>query len=77
MIKEDSRGSGKDRFCFVAIECGDHRLPRKRCQKLNLNHGLLPYIDKHRVEKINLDRPDSRRTYNVELALVGHTDTVP
>src|SRR6476620_10594908 len=48
----------------------------KRCQKLRLSTGYVPYIDKNLVQKINLIAL-SHRTYNVELALVGHTDTVP
>jgi acetylornithine deacetylase len=48
----------------------------KRCQKLHLSTGYVPYIDKNLVQKINLVAL-SHRTYDVELALVGHTDTVP
>jgi acetylornithine deacetylase len=48
----------------------------KRCQKLHLSTGYVPYIDKNLVQKVNLIAL-SHRTYNVELALVGHTDTVP
>ena len=48
----------------------------KRCQKLHLSTGYVPYIDKNLVQKINLIAL-SHRTYDVELALVGHTDTVP
>ncbi|HEU4934416.1 MAG TPA: acetylornithine deacetylase [Pyrinomonadaceae bacterium] len=48
----------------------------KRCQKLHLSTGYVPYLDKNLVQKINLIAL-SHRTYDVELALVGHTDTVP
>jgi acetylornithine deacetylase len=48
----------------------------KRCQKLHLSTGYVPYIDQQLVQKINLIAL-SHRTYDVELALVGHTDTVP
>ena len=48
----------------------------KRCQKLGMMTGYVPYIDKNLVQKINLTAC-SHRTNNVELAIVGHTDTVP
>jgi len=48
----------------------------KRCQKLHMMTGYVPYIDKNLVQKINLVAV-SHRTDKVELALVGHTDTVP
>src|ERR1044072_825007 len=48
----------------------------KRCQKLHMMTGYVPYIDKNLVQKINLIAV-SHRTDKVELALVGHTDTVP
>jgi len=48
----------------------------KRCQKLRMMTGYVPYIDKNLVQKINLVAV-SHRTDKVELALVGHTDTVP
>ena len=48
----------------------------KRCQKLHLMTGYVPYIDKNLVQKFNLTAI-SHRTDKVELALVGHTDTVP
>src|ERR1043166_5636921 len=48
----------------------------KQCQKLHLSTGYVPYIDQQLVQKINLIAL-SHRTYDVELALVGHTDTVP
>ena len=48
----------------------------KRCQKLQMITKRLPYIDKNHVEKVNLIAL-SHQTSEVELALVGHTDTVP
>jgi acetylornithine deacetylase len=48
----------------------------KRCQKLRMMVGYVPYIDKNLVQKFNLIAC-SHRTDKVELALVGHTDTVP
>jgi len=48
----------------------------RRCEALNLITRRFPYQDEHGIEKINLvaltDDVDE-----VELALVGHTDTVP
>jgi acetylornithine deacetylase len=48
----------------------------RRCEALNLITRRFPYHDEHGIEKINLvaltDDVDQ-----VELALVGHTDTVP
>src|ERR1041384_6276477 len=48
----------------------------RRCTALNLITRRFPYIDEHGVEKINLIAL-SEATDEVELALVGHTDTVP
>jgi len=48
----------------------------RRCQAMNLVTQRFPYFDEHGIEKINLIAL-SRRTEEVELALVGHTDTVP
>ena len=48
----------------------------RRCQRLHLITGYVPYIDKHLVQKLNLVAL-SHRNAEVELALVGHTDTVP
>jgi acetylornithine deacetylase len=47
-----------------------------RCEKLNLVTKRFPYRDDHGVEKFNLIAL-SNETAEVELALVGHTDTVP
>src|SRR5215211_5805842 len=48
----------------------------RRCQALNLITRRFPYLDEHGVEKINLIALTAE-TNDVELALVGHTDTVP
>lgn len=48
----------------------------RRVQKLHFFTGYVPYIDQQLVQKINLTAL-SHRTEKVELALVGHTDTVP
>ena len=48
----------------------------KRCHKLHLMVGHVPYLDQQLVQKFNLTAV-SHRTDKVELALVGHTDTVP
>jgi acetylornithine deacetylase len=52
---------------------------RARVEALGFNSRALPYLDELGVEKINMiatfgASPDSK---TVELALVGHTDTVP
>src|SRR5215211_5737934 len=47
-----------------------------RCEALNLLTRRFPYLDEHGVEKINLIALTAE-TNEVELALVGHTDTVP
>ena len=48
----------------------------RRCEALNLITRRYPYTDEHGVEKINLIALTAE-TDEVELALVGHTDTVP
>jgi acetylornithine deacetylase len=48
----------------------------RRCDTLNLLTRRFPYQDEHGVEKINLIARTTE-TDEVELALVGHTDTVP
>ena len=48
----------------------------RRCQALHLITERAPYTDKQLVQKFNLIAR-SHRTSEVELALVGHTDTVP
>ena len=48
----------------------------RRCEGLGLITRRYPYTDEHGIEKINLIALTSDVT-EVELALVGHTDTVP
>ena len=48
----------------------------RRCEALGLITRRFPYTDEHSVEKINLIAL-SHDVDEVELALVGHTDTVP
>jgi len=48
----------------------------RRCEILGLITRRFPYVDEHGVEKINLIALTAE-TDEVELALVGHTDTVP
>lgn len=47
-----------------------------RCEALHLVTKRFPYLDEHGIEKINLIAL-SKATEEAELALVGHTDTVP
>ncbi|HKR12331.1 MAG TPA: acetylornithine deacetylase [Pyrinomonadaceae bacterium] len=52
----------------------------QRCQAMNFVTKRFPYLDEHDVEKINLIAlagTEFNDTTHVELALVGHTDTVP
>jgi acetylornithine deacetylase len=48
----------------------------RRCEALGLITRRFPYTDEHGVEKINLIAL-THDVSEVELALVGHTDTVP
>ncbi|MEP6637199.1 MAG: acetylornithine deacetylase [Acidobacteriota bacterium] len=51
-----------------------------RCEPLGMSVRRFPYIDAKGVEKVNLIAiagTDSSGTPEVELTLVGHTDTVP
>ena len=48
----------------------------RRCEALGLITRRFPYTDEHGLEKINLIAL-SHDVQEVELALVGHTDTVP
>jgi acetylornithine deacetylase len=48
----------------------------RRCRALNLITRRFPYLDEHGIEKINLVALTADVS-EVELALVGHTDTVP
>lgn len=52
----------------------------QRCAALGLNVKRLPYTDDNGIEKVNLIAVagvEFSETTEVELALVGHTDTVP
>ena len=52
----------------------------RRCAAMNIVTKRFPYVDEHGVEKINLIAlagADFSGIPHVELALVGHTDTVP
>lgn len=48
----------------------------RRCEALGLITRRFPYMDEHGIEKINLIALTADVS-EVELALVGHTDTVP
>ena len=48
----------------------------RRCAAVGLVTRRFPYLDEHGIEKINLIAL-TKATESVELALVGHTDTVP
>src|SRR6266481_4241660 len=51
-----------------------------RCEAMGMRFRRLPYTDDAGVEKLNLIAiagADPVETPKVELALVGHTDTVP
>ena len=52
----------------------------QRCQTMNFVTKRFPYLDENGIEKINLIAlagTEFNDTTQVELALVGHTDTVP
>src|ERR1044071_6173544 len=49
----------------------------RRCEAIGLHVKRHPYIDDKGVEKINLVATSSPAIESVQLALVGHTDTVP
>src|SRR5829696_4190595 len=48
----------------------------QRCEAMSLITRRFPYTDEHGIEKINL-LALTADVNEVELALVGHTDTVP
>ncbi|HYJ47871.1 MAG TPA: acetylornithine deacetylase, partial [Pyrinomonadaceae bacterium] len=52
---------------------------QSRCEALGFRVHLLPYTDERKVEKVNMiaATPTDAEEIEVELALVGHTDTVP
>ena len=48
-----------------------------RCEVDGLSVKRFPHVDQNGAEKINLVAVTAPRTHEIELALVGHTDTVP
>jgi len=68
LVKIDSVSSRSNREIVGYLE--------RRCEVLGLITRRFPYLDEHGVEKINLVALTEDIT-EVELALVGHTDTVP
>ncbi|HEX8844504.1 MAG TPA: acetylornithine deacetylase [Pyrinomonadaceae bacterium] len=48
-----------------------------RVESLGLSVKLLPYTDERGIEKVNMIAVAGTEAEEVELALVGHTDTVP
>jgi len=56
---------------------------RERCESLGLQTHTYPHLDENGIEKINLvaskapSSLDAAGALQIELALVGHTDTVP
>ncbi|HEX8161085.1 MAG TPA: acetylornithine deacetylase [Pyrinomonadaceae bacterium] len=72
LVRIDSRSSVSN------LEMIDYLAPR--CERLGLCARLLPYTDEAGTKKFNLVAVAPRETKDdevVELALVGHTDTVP
>ena len=49
----------------------------RRCAAMKLVTRRFPYRDEHGLEKLNLIATTGADVTDVELALVGHTDTVP
>ncbi len=54
----------------------------ERCEKLGFETKALPHVDENGIEKINLvavaaENGSNPAAHQIELALVGHTDTVP
>jgi acetylornithine deacetylase len=49
----------------------------RRCESMHLVTRRYPYLDDNGIEKFNLIASTSNADEDVELALVGHTDTVP
>jgi len=50
---------------------------KARCESCGLNVDVFPHRDEKGFEKLNLVVQTSKTNETVELALVGHTDTVP
>jgi acetylornithine deacetylase len=68
LVRIDSVSSRSNAEIVVHLE--------RRCEALGLITRRFPYVDEHGVEKINLIALTAE-VNEVELALVGHTDTVP
>jgi acetylornithine deacetylase len=68
LVKIDSVSSRSNEDIIEYLE--------RRCESLNLITRRYPYLDDHGIQKINLVAVTTDVT-EVELALVGHTDTVP
>jgi acetylornithine deacetylase len=72
LVRIDSRSSVSN------LEMINYLAPR--CERLGLCARLLPYVDDAGVKKFNLVAVSPREMKDedeIELALVGHTDTVP
>lgn len=72
LVRIDSRSSVSN------LEMINYLAPR--CERLGLCARLLPYVDEAGVKKFNLVAVAPKATRDddlIELALVGHTDTVP
>src|SRR5215208_6790304 len=69
LVKIDSVSSRSNAEIIAYLE--------RRCDAMGLKTQRFPYLDDHGIEKFNLIASTSNTTNEVELALVGHTDTVP
>jgi acetylornithine deacetylase len=68
LVRIDSVSAGSNADIVEYIE--------RRCAAMGLKTRRFPYLDDHGIEKINLIAL-TKDVAEVELALVGHTDTVP
>jgi acetylornithine deacetylase len=69
LVKIDSVSSKSNAEIIAYLE--------RRCEAIGLKTQRFPYLDDYGIEKFNLIASTSRTENEVELALVGHTDTVP
>src|SRR5687768_14101138 len=69
LVKIDSVSSRSNAEIIAYLE--------RRCEATGLKTQRFPYLDDYGIEKFNLIASTSRTENEVELALVGHTDTVP
>src|SRR5688572_13272712 len=69
LVKIDSVSSRSNAEIIAYLE--------RRCEATGLKTQRFPYLDDYGIEKFNLIASTSRAENEVELALVGHTDTVP